>query len=259
MFARLPLASLAAALVAASACSSAAAQYTIKLGGAYIDTNSSSTPLTGQFPAVNPANNAYVRNVAITSGPTLEVQNKATVVLSIERAFNDHWSAELVLGLPPKHDVKLRSSSVNVTDPLGSPVVEGIVENKLRNNNGLVVSTVRQWAPTFLVNYKFRDASARLRPFIGLGLNVTRFKARTNPTGDKLYNDGNPYIQLSDSIGPAIQAGVSYKLDERWSLNASVLSAQVDNKLVIETKNSRQEAFFRFTPTVASLSVGYSF
>ncbi|MDI1349950.1 OmpW family outer membrane protein [Aquabacterium sp.] len=245
---------------------SASAQYTVKLGGAYFDTNATSTPLRGQLPAVN--GSTYLGNINLANGPSLEVQNKGTVTLSIERALDDHWGVELILGAPPKHEVKLRTGSpqlsptAGLTQAVGSATANaatGLTAQKLNRNDGVVVATVRQWAPTFFVNYRFFEASARLRPFVGVGLNVTRFKSSTNEAGDKVYNDGNPYIRLSDSYGPAVQAGVSYKLDAHWSLNASVLTARVDNKLVIETAHSRQEASFRFTPTVWSASVGYSF
>lgn len=257
----------AAALGAVCALSAtgASAQYTVKLGGAYFDTNASSTPLQGQLPAVN--GSTYLGNIQLSHGPSLEVQNKGTVTLSIERALGDHWSVELILGAPPKHDVKLRTGTPELSPTAGlSQAVgpaAGVVVNqtaqKLQRNDGVVVATVRQWAPTFFVNYRFFEPSARLRPFVGVGLNVTRFKSSTNEAGDKIYNDGKPYIHLSDSYGPAVQAGVSYKLDANWSLNASVLTARVDNKLVIQTTHSRQEASFRFTPTVWSASVGYSF
>jgi outer membrane protein len=110
-------------------------------------------------------------------------------------------------------------------------------------------------------NYKFLEPSSALRPFVGLGINVTRFKARTTAAGDTLYADGaKPEISLSDSIGPAIQVGASYKLDQNWSINASVATAKVNNKLTIVTKSGlRQESAFRFNPTALTATVGYSF
>lgn len=244
---------------------SASAQYTVKLGGAYFDTHATSTPLQGQLPVVY--RGTYYGNANLSNGPSLEVQNKGTVTFSIERALDAHWSVELLMGNPPKHDVKLRTGNPVLTATTGltntagafTPTLVAGARQHLLADDGVVVATVRQWAPTVFVNHKFFDTSARLRPFVGVGINVTRFKARTNDAGDQIYNDGKPYIQLSDSYGPAVQAGVSYKLDAHWSLNASVLTARVDNKLVIETAHSRQEATFRFTPTVWSASVGYAF
>ena len=53
------------ALCALSA-SSASAQYTVKLGGAYFDTNANSTPLRGQLPAVN--GSTYLGNINLANG-----------------------------------------------------------------------------------------------------------------------------------------------------------------------------------------------
>lgn len=254
-----------AALAAMLASGSALAQYTIKVGAAYIDPHASSTDLKGQLPVVN--NGTYHGNANLNGGLSLEVQKKSTVVASIERAFNDNWSAEFFLGYPPQHDVKLRVNNLDLTaTPTlggGSVLLQTALLNgtkqKIGNDNGLVVSTVRQWAPTLFLNYKFLDASSKFRPFVGVGINMTRFKARTNTVGDALYSDGKPYVRLSDSFGPAFQVGASYKLDETWSLNASVATAKVKNKLTIETNHSRQEAAFRFNPTVFTATVGYSF
>lgn len=261
--------SLIASLVAVAlgASSAAQAQYTIKLGGAYFDTNATSRPLEGQLPAVNPATGQYLGNVNVTNGPSLEVQNRGTFVFSIERALTDRWSVEFLLGNPPKHDVKLRTGSPVLTatptlaggSALGQAQAIALTRQKLVNNDGVVVSTVRQWAPTLFANYKFLDESSSVRPFIGVGINVTRFKARTNAAGDKVYNDGKPYVKLSDSIGPALQAGLIYKIDEHWALQGAVATAQVKNKLIIETNHSRQETSFRFNPTVYSAQLAYTF
>lgn len=253
---------LSASLFAADAC----AQYTVKIGGAYFDTNASSTKLRGQLPAVS-SQYGYLGNIDMAAGPSLDVQNKGTVTITIERALTDHWSVELLMGNPPKHDVKLRTGDLTLAPTAtlaggNAQLQAGAIQQtrrKLVADDGMVVATVRQWSPTFFVNYKFGEATALLRPFVGLGINVTRFKARTNDVGDQIYNDGKAYVHLSDSYGPAVQAGLSYKLDAHWSLNASVITARVDNKLIIETAHSRQEASFRFTPTVWAASVGYSF
>ena len=268
MFARFTL--LASLAIAAFGASSAAqAQYTIKLGGAYIDPHATSESLRGGVAVPSPLGGHLVLN----SGVSFQVQPQGTAIFAIERALYDQWSVEFVLGNPPKHDVKLKLDNLqidasNVTPgatPFTAAQAQGAatagLKSKLAAQNGQVISTVRQWAPTVFFNYKFLEPSSAFRPFVGIGINVTRFKARTTAAGDTLYADGaRPEISLSDSIGPAVQVGVSYKLDQHWSLNASVATARVDNKLTIVTKSGlRQESAFRFNPTVISATVGYSF
>ncbi len=257
-----------AALAALCASSAAQAQYTIKLGGAYIDPHATSESLRGGVAVPSSLRGSF----QLQGGVAFQVQPQGTAIFAIERALTDRWSVEFVLGNPPKHDVKLKVNNpqidaTGVTLPNGatSPALQNgasaVLRQKLEDQNGKVVATVRQWAPTVFFNYKLLDASSPVRPFIGIGINVTRFKARTNAAGNTLYADGNnPEISLSDSIGPAVQVGASYKLDQNWSLNASVATARVDNKMTIVTRSGlRQESSFRFNPTVYTATVGYSF
>lgn len=255
--------------VALGASSAAQAQYTIKLGGAYIDPHATSESLRGGVAVPSPLGGHLVLN----SGVSFQVQPQGTAIFAIERALNDQWSVEFVLGNPPKHDVKLKVENPqidasNVTpgsSPYSAAQAQGAatagLKAKLAAQNGQVVATVRQWAPTVFFNYKFLDALSAFRPFVGIGINVTRFKARTTAAGDTLYADGaKPEISLSDSIGPAVQVGASYRLDQHWSLNASVATAHVNNKMTIVTvSGQRQESSFRFNPTVYTATVGYSF
>lgn len=254
------IASLAAAALGAA--SAAQAQYTIKLGGAYIQPNATSEPLRGGVAVPSPLSG----HLALNGGVSFEVQNKGTAILAIERALTDDWSVEFVLGTPPKHDVKLRVDNpqidaTNVSPSVAQGAATAGLKSKLAAQNGQVVATVRQWAPTVFFNYKFLESSSAFRPFVGIGINVTRFKARTTAAGDTLYADGaKPEISLSDSIGPAVQLGMQYKLDQNWSINASVATARVDNKMTIVTKSGlRQESSFRFNPTVYTATLGYSF
>lgn len=266
---RFPAFALLSAVAATLTAPAALAQYTVKVGGAYIDPHATSSPLRGGVAVPSPLGG----NLVLNDGVALQVQTQHTVIFAIERALSDRWSVEFVLGTPPKHDVKLKVDNPQIdaskVTPGAAPISAGAAQvaannglkAKLAAQNGQVISTVRQWAPTVFFNYRFLDPSSGFRPFVGLGINVTRFKARTTAGGDTLYADGaRPEISLSDSIGPAVQVGASYKLDRNWSINASVATAKVDNKLTIKTASGlRQESSFRFNPTALTATVGYSF
>lgn len=246
--------SVAATLVAGSAL--AQSGYTVKMGFGSIDPRATSSDLKGTLPVYNPATQTVVGTVGLSSGVQLEVQPQDTLMFSIERAFGDHWSAELRLGYPPKHDVKLRLKSPVLTGP--APFVAG-VGAKLAADDGLVVAGVRQWAPTAFINYKFGDKSNALRPWMGVGINHTTFKSSTNAVGNDLYQDGPVRVKLSDSTGLAFQAGVTYQIDLNWSVQASWMTAAVKHNLSTYTDNSVQKATYRFHPSVFAAVVGYSF
>lgn len=243
-----------AALLAGLTMASAHAQYTIKVGAIYIDPRATSSSLYGTLPA-NPYPIAYQGHT--TSGISLEVQPQTTLEIAIERAFDEHWSAELVLGYPPRHDVKLKSKSPQITS--ASPAIAAGLTSKIAADDGEVVARVRQWAPTAFINYKFFDKGTKLRPYIGIGVNYTMFKSSATEAGTSLYNDGQVRIKLTNSYGLAFQTGVSYQFSDQWSLNAGWATAAVRNHITIYTDNSKQEADYRFHPSTYSLTVGYSF
>lgn len=248
----------ACAALALFASTSFAQTYTVKIGGGYVDPHATSTDLQGTAYGV-PAS-LYT----LSPGATLEVQPKSTVLFSVARSFGDHWEAEVLLGVPPKHDVKLRvSSALKGEVALGG--VKGAVAANLASYDGQVMSTVETIAPTFFLNYRFLEATSHWRPYVGAGLNYTKFKAKVTAKGSEFYHGDSVDIELTDSYGLALQAGINYKLDQHWSLNAGLSSTMIKNDLTITSRNasgtvtSRQTAKYDFQPTVLSLMVGYSF
>lgn len=210
----------------------AAAQYTVKVGYGDVRPYSSASDVSGPF---TPA------------GLSLEVHNQQTVLFSVSRPLNARWDLELVLGAPPKHDVALKISPA------------AVVPNAARALDGQTGAQVTQIAPTLFFNYNFADASAKWRPFVGAGLNYTKFSpADSTAQGDAL-NGGRTSLSLEDSMGLAAQAGVSYRFNDKWSLTAGVATADVKTKLTTNTNGIIRKADITFHPIVVSLMVGYTF
>lgn len=242
----------AVALLSTVACGSALAQtYTVKFGAGYIDPRATSSNLEGTLPIGGGSTAA----IPLPSGNKLQVQPQGAVLFSISRAINDNWDAELVLGIPPKHDVKLKVGSIvkGLAD-MGSPLGQRVAAQ-----DGKVVAHVTQVAPTFFINYKFGDASSKLRPYVGGGLNVTIFDATATSAGEAVYNDGKVKIRTTTSFGLAFQTGLTYKFDDKWSMSAGWATAAVRNDMKITTAHGEQNAFYRFHPSAYSLMVGYTF
>ncbi|MDE2402863.1 MAG: outer membrane beta-barrel protein [Burkholderiales bacterium] len=245
------LLALLATLVAGTA---SAQTYTVKVGAGYIDPRATSSDLQGSMPS----------GASVPSGLQLQVQPQSALLFSIARSFNEHWEAELVLGFPPTHDVKLRVNNPQLAAgaaayKAGTITAATAGAAHIESYNDQVVATVKQIAPTAFINYRFREASSAFRPYVGVGINYTHMKADANDLGTSFYNDGPVRIQLSDSFGLAFQAGVNYKLDKNWSLNASWATAAVSNHITINTNNSQQDANYRIHPSVFSVMVGYTY
>ena len=179
------------------------------------------------------------------SGISLEVENKTTAFFSIAKAINSNVEIEFALGYPPTHDVNAR--------------IAGFLPSNVQPFNGQTVARIRQIAPTLFVNYAFGEANATWRPFVGLGVNYTNFDKRSSTAAGNALNGGPTNISLDDSWGLAAQAGLDYRINDRWSLHGSVATARVKTHLIATTAGQAREVDIRFHPVVFTLSAGYRF
>ncbi len=222
-----------AALALAASGAALAQSTTLKLGFVNIEPNSSATAVSGPLTP--------------TDTLSLKVQSQSTLFFSAAREIDQHWEAELALGVPPTHDV-----TVVVLNP-----------NKLPGSvaafDGAVGAKVRQIAPTLFANYRFGDNTSQIRPFVGIGVNYTVFdKAESTAVNDAI-NGGPTTLKLDDSIGLALQLGVTAKLGGPWSLTGVWSTAQVKTKLTTNTYGLERSADITFHPSVFTIAVGYSF
>ena len=178
---------IAATLLSGTACAQSNGLNTLKMGVIYYKPNAQTTGING---------------LGVPPGADAEIGSATTLLLTYERELAPNVGIELVLGVPPTITAK------------GSGTVPFLGE----------VLSAKNVAPTLLVNYHFGDAGSALRPYLGLGINYTRFTDTKTPYGWQ--------VNLSDSWGLAAQAGIDYALSKQWGLFASVGAAQVKSDLV---------------------------
>jgi outer membrane protein len=217
-------------------CGTASAQFSVRAGVSHIQPNSSATDAVSVAPT--PA-------VFTPAGISLEVQNQTTLFLSFAYAFHPNMEVELAAGYPPTHDVNAKIASS--------------LPANVRAIDGQKIAEVRQLAPTLFFNYKFGDAESQWRPFVGLGLNYTKFDKRTSTAANNTLNGGPTRIDMTDSWGPAAQVGLSYRINERWSLTGSLATARVKSKITTTTAGQQRQIDVRFRPVVFTVAAGYSF
>lgn len=186
---RLVPAVAAAALLGAAGTAQAQAthEHTVFIGGVHIDVHTSGEPLTFNPPKALP-------------GPVeIGVGNADTVLFGYIWRFAPQWSGELVLGIPPKH----KAYGKGIIEPFGQ------------------VGSFRQVAPIAFLNWH-PGRWDRVEPFVGAGINYTRFtNVRSTASGD-LANGGPTEFKLGSSWGPAVHAGATVALDRGFSLLASI-------------------------------------
>jgi outer membrane protein len=125
--------------------------------------------------------------------------------------------------------------------------------------NGRVITTARWFAPTLLFHYNFFDESYRLRPYIGLGVNYTKFYDRRSTAEGNAASGGPTSIALPSSVGPAGTVGLSYRVSRHFSVYASYSASQVNTRLTANTAGVLRTSHIEFNPRATVLSAGYSF
>ena len=86
------------------------------------------------------------------------------------------------------------------------------------------VLSAKNVAPTLLFDHRFFSPSDAWRPFLGAGINDTRFTNVKSKLASK--------VELGDSYGLALHGRVNYAITKEWGLFASVARLDVKSKLV---------------------------
>lgn len=147
----------------------------------------------------------------------VSINNRVIPELDISYFFTPNLAAELVLTYPQKHDVRV---------------------------GGNKVGSIKHLPPTLMAQYHFTNFGA-FKPYVGLGLNYTRFSS---------VNIANGAVTVKkNSVGAAFQVGADFALNKNWSLNLDV------KKVLIDTEVSAGMGKFKVDPVLVGLGVGYRF
>lgn len=201
--------------------------WTLGFGMALIHKDISMDDLSGQF---------------TPPGLQIDIGNSMTPFLSLTHPLGERFEVELAGGYPPTEKIEGKG-----------PATVGSIPY-----DGVVITKVKQFAPTVLLNYRF-GAYGGLTPYAGIGVNFTHFYD-IQPTAEGNAIGGGPTtVELSDSWGLAAQLGLRYRLKEHWQLNASLLKADVSTDMVSTSSGVERKSSIDFNPTVAVIAVDYTF
>ena len=191
----------------------------------------------------------YKTKAADLSGPftpagiNIRVGDVTTLYLAYVRHLNDNWGVELAGGIPPRAKTYGKGPASVGSVPF----------------NGQEVATAKWFSPSLLLDYKFLDASYPVRPYVGLGVNYTRFyQLDSTPAGDAA-NGGPTRVNLSRSIGPAGTVGASWQVTHDINVMASYSLARVNSHYRSDTAGVIRETTIHFNPRALIVAAGYSF
>lgn len=161
-----------------------------------------------------------------------KIDNNTQLGLTFDYMVTDNFGVELLAATPFRHKVGL--------GPTGT------------------LATVRQLPPTLMAQWYFGDATSKLRPYVGAGINYTMFfDNKFNETGK---GAGLSNLSVKNSWGAAGQVGMDYMLDKNWMLNMSVWYINIDTKVKFDAGEAgRQSIDTKVNPWVFMFGAGYTF
>lgn len=191
-----------------------AQDHIVKLGPIRYDTHSKTSGIHG---------------IGIPPGADAETGDATTLLFTYERMLRPNLGIELVVGVPPRVKARATGSVAFLGDD---------------------VLSAKNVAPTLLVNWHLGGTGDTWRPYLGIGVNYTRF------TG--IRSRLAPQVDMSDSWGPAVQAGVDYALNRQWGLYASIAALKVKSD-VVAVGSTVLTTTIDFRPTTYAFGASYRF
>lgn len=165
--------------------------------------------------------------------PSLSVPDDAITVnskyiweLDISYFLSPSVALELILSSPQKHDVSL---------------------------GGTKIGSLRHLPPTLTVQYHFAPTNATVRPYIGAGLNYTRFSAV------KLNVPGVGDLDVDkNSWGAAFQIGADFPITQNLSFNVDFKKIDINTDVKLKA-TGQTVSNVKVDPIIFGIGIGYRF
>jgi outer membrane protein len=158
-------------------------------------------------------------------GGDLKIEDQYVPELDISYFFDEHWAAELILGVTP-HEIT-------------------------HTPTGLDIGEVWLLPPTLTLQYHFQPDDPDFRPYVGAGVNATLFFGHSGADPAILDADFEP------SVGFALQAGFDIPLDDHWTLNVDVKKVWINTDVDLTTTLGPVNADVDINPLIVGVGVGY--
>lgn len=157
-------------------------------------------------------------SIAITD---VSINNKWLPEVDITYFFTPNLAAELILTYPQKQDV---SSTAH----------------------GGKIGTLKHLPPVLSLQYHFLPEGT-IRPYVGAGINYTRFSSVDLPSGFSIEKN---------SFGPSLQAGVDIEVAKNVFLNFDIKKTYIRTDL---SSNGTNLGTIKVDPVLIGIGIGYRF
>lgn len=179
-------------------------------------------------------------NLSAPSFPNTKVDAKSNTQLTggITYMVTDNIALDVPVALPFKHDL------------VGDGAIAG--SGKLGSTKALPA--------TLFVQYRFNEANAAFRPYVGLGVTYAHFYGeRTTAALNGLTGgtQANPTLaKVDNKFGVTPQIGFVYNFNERWFVDAAYYRSLLKTNIHLSTGQSIR---VKLDPNVFTVGIGYRF
>jgi outer membrane protein len=158
-------------------------------------------------------------NSPSVSGARVEINDKTFPEIDVAYNFTRNISAELVLTYPQKHDVLLQ---------------------------GAKIGTIKHLPPALMLQYQFSPGE-KINPYVGAGLNYTRFMSASLPAG--ITTD-------SSSTGFALQVGADFEVAKNTYVNLDFKRVNIETDIKVA---GAKLTTLKVDPNLISIGIGWRF
>lgn len=160
-----------------------------------------------------------------STGLGLSVNNKTLPEVDISYFFTPNIAAELILTYPQKHTLY---------------------------SNGAKIGSLKHLPPTLSLQYHFAP-NATFRPYVGAGLNYTRF---SSVNFDPAVQTALAPSIKKNSYGLSFQVGADIELSKNLFLNVDIKKAQIDTDVY---SKGNKAGTFKVDPLLVGVGLGMRF
>jgi len=148
-----------------------------------------------------------------------------------------------------------------LTDHVALELIAATTKHDIKGKGGLapIGELADTWVlpPTLTLQYHFAP-KAKVRPYVGAGLNYTIFY-NEEASGALEGAIGDTDVKLENSFGFALQAGVDFDVSDRVFLNLDLKYIDIDTKAKLTTGPLVNRVKVSLDPIVVGVGVGMRF
>ena len=178
------------------------------------------------------------------AGSSVTVDNNTQFGITFTYMLTNNLALNVLGATPFSHEVTAKNLPLSASD--------------------IKIAEVKHLPPTVTMQFYPMDSSSPLQPYVGLGFNYTRFFDEELTSDFETAIGSTGKIELDDSFGYALEAGVNYNINENFMLSASVWAVGLETSATIylpNTKNapSTAKVDVDIDPMVYMVGLGYKF